>query len=212
MKWDEKTKTIEIVEGEDLLETAEKLIKNGAGAKETRTIEVKVDYTEDEINVLAKKVADLNGKKVGLEIEKAAEMKHYKGLIDEKEEEINSLCKDIRYGYQFVPTLCTLEFNYEKNQKEYISVDTGKVIQAEAIASEMDSLFQKPLDEGEYPESETPPQPSPEGREKDEDFENTEDNNGTTIMEFITDEPMSSPVPEAIPQWGDLLKSEGVNE
>lgn len=199
MNWKENTKTIEIVEGEDLLETAQQLVKKGKDANETRSIEVKVDYTEDEINVLAKKVADLNGKKVGLEIEKAAEMKHYKGLIDEKEEEINSLCKDIRYGYHYVPTLCTLEFNYEKNQKEYISVDTGKVIQAEAITSEMDSLFQKPLDEGEYPESE------------EKDGEDAGDDNGTTVMKFVTDEAMSTELPP-IPQWGDLLKSEGTNE
>lgn len=197
--------------------------------KETRTIDVKVEYTEEEINILAQKVAKLNGEKVGFEYEKAIQMKHYKGLIDEKEEEINSLCRDIRYGFHEVPTLCTLEFNYEKNQKEYVSVDTGEVIKTEAIQSEMDSLFQKPLEEGEWPESEEIGREDIEDTEDDgykqflaqetmaqgsyEDADGNEGNSQSAmnLMEFSTDEAMSSELP-AIQKWGDILKKEAVND
>lgn len=135
--------------------------------KETRTIDVKVDYTEEEINILAQKVAKLNGEKVNLESEKKANASYFKGRIDEKEEEINNLCQDIRLGHHEVPTLCKIEWNPETNTKQYVSITSGLVVKFEAISGETPSLFEKPLDEGEWPESEED--------EANKDYENTED-------------------------------------
>lgn len=115
--------------------------------------QVRRDYTLDEIREKGQQIARLLQDQTRLESEKKLAADAFKNQIDSVEDSIRELGKEIRLGYETVPTPCDVVLNRPTpGMKQFVSQKTLAVIKTEPMTdAERQRSFFEDFGEG-HPE------------------------------------------------------------
>lgn len=119
------------------------------------TINIEVDYTDEELRQLGERVARLYRKKTELETQKKNAADEFKEEITSCEVEIKELCGNINRRFRAESVTCRVEIDEAKQEKVFYHPKTNKEVRREAYRkTEDESLFAKTSDSGDSNDNE----------------------------------------------------------
>ncbi|CCH54504.1 hypothetical protein BN8_03680 [Fibrisoma limi BUZ 3] len=132
---------------------------------EIKFIEVRHQFTQDELNELGPIIARLNQEFQEKELEKKSAMSAFKHQLDTIKEAFNEACNKLNSGYEMREIRARMIKNYKTYQREYYSLDTFELVKTEPFKS---YDYQRDIDDQEEDIDEefgsvTDPTPEPQG-------------------------------------------------
>ena len=107
----------------------------------TETIDVKHELTSEEINELAKNLAEQLRRFGTVSEEKKTVMSSYKADLDSINKDIQEMASKIALGYFFEPQECYVEIDEVLNKKIYRDAAKLTVLKEEDIISDQPGIF-----------------------------------------------------------------------
>lgn len=107
----------------------------------TKTISIKKEFTQDELNDIAMEIAEKVKEYYALEYEKKGVVSKYSSQLKLLREEIENKGSELSLGYRYEERTCTVEDNYDLNLRTYYD-EFGIPVKTEPLNGE-GSLFEK---------------------------------------------------------------------
>lgn len=130
---------------------------------EINFIEVRHQFTQEELNLFGPIIARLNQEWQDKELEKKTVMSDFKHQIDAIKEEFNNNCDKLNSGYEMREIRARLIKNYKTFEREYYSLDNFELVKTEPFKSHD---YQRDINDNEEEKpfgAATDPTPEPEG-------------------------------------------------
>lgn len=107
----------------------------------TKTISIKKEFTQDELNEIAMEIAEKVKEFYALEYEKKGVVAKYSSQLKLMREDIENKGRELSLGYRYEERTCTVEDDYDLNVRNYYD-EFGTLVKSEPLNGE-GSLFEK---------------------------------------------------------------------
>lgn len=100
------------------------------------TVQVRFDLTDDQIRRKGLELARTNQEIVDAEVQKAAQVSHYKGVIEGLKTKECDVRQCINNGYEMRGVTCEEMYNLTTEQVDIVRLDTGETVSSRTPSNE----------------------------------------------------------------------------